>query len=71
MKIIGWGVAPAPATSSAVGARATAAATPYWLVVNSRGSDWGESGLFRIRRGVNELGIEDQPTAGMPRARTV
>lgn len=30
----------------------------YWLVVNSWGSSWGESGLFRIRRGNNECNIE-------------
>jgi len=37
---------------------------PYWLVANSWGPGWGEAGFFRIRRGVNECGIESIPAAG-------
>eukprot|EP00727_Mastigamoeba_balamuthi_P003504 m51a1_g13150 putative cathepsin b-like cysteine protease (317) ;mRNA; r:15489-16541 len=31
----------------------------YWLVANSWGEDWGDRGLFKMRRGANECGIED------------
>jgi len=30
----------------------------YWLVRNSWGTYWGEQGFFRLRKGVNNLGIE-------------
>ena len=29
----------------------------YWLFVNSRSKEWGDGGLFKIRRGSNESGI--------------
>lgn len=32
--------------------------TPYWLLVNSWGSHWGEQGLFRFLRGHNHCRIE-------------
>jgi len=38
----------------------------YWTVVNSWGEDWGEKGTFRIVRGTNECGIEDEAVAGIP-----
>ncbi|KJE88537.1 papain family cysteine protease [Capsaspora owczarzaki ATCC 30864] len=34
--------------------------TPYWTIVNSWGTYWGETGAARIVRGVNNLGIESQ-----------
>ena len=30
----------------------------FWKCLNSWGSDFGENGSFRIRRGTDELGIE-------------
>ena len=49
IKIIGWG---------------TEDGTDYWLVVNSWNESWGDGGTFKIRRGVNECGIEGQISAG-------
>jgi len=40
---------------------------PYWLCANSWGEDWGEKGFFRIKRGTNECGIEDQIATGIPK----
>lgn len=51
VKIIGWGVENG---------------TKYWLVANSWNNKWGENGLFRILRGVNECNIEDRVVAGLP-----
>ena len=31
---------------------------PYWLVANSWGPGWGDSGYIKIKRGNNEIGIE-------------
>jgi len=45
VKFVGWGVEN--------GAK-------YWKVANSWNPYWGEGGYFRIRRGNNEGGIEDQ-----------
>ncbi|XP_025418162.1 cathepsin B-like cysteine proteinase 3 [Sipha flava] len=39
---------------------------PYWLMVNSWGEQWGDKGMFKILRGVNECGIENSTTAGVP-----
>jgi len=49
VRILGWG---------------TEDGVDYWLVANSWGYDWGESGLFRILRGNNECNIEDVVITG-------
>lgn len=51
MKLIGWG---------------EERGIPYWLMVNSWSEDWGDKGLFKIRRGTNECGIDNGTTAGVP-----
>ena len=49
IKIVGWGTDPTGGD--------------YWKVANSWNPYWGENGYFRIRRGTDECGIEDQVTA--------
>jgi len=51
VKLLGWG---------------TEKGEPYWLVANSWNTHWGDNGLFKIRRGVNECGIESNVIAGRP-----
>lgn len=51
VKIIGWG---------------TEKKVDYWLVANSWNNDWGLSGFFKIRRGNNECGFEEDVSAGVP-----
>jgi len=50
IKVIGWGVENG---------------TPYWLCNNSWTTYWGDDGQFKILRGQDECGIEDQVVAGM------
>jgi len=52
IRILGWG---------------TENGTPYWLVANSWNSDWGDKGYFKILRGKNECGIEDDIVGGDPK----
>lgn len=37
--------------------------TPYWLIKNSWNTDWGNKGLFKIKRGNDECGIESGVSA--------
>ncbi|XP_025074129.1 uncharacterized peptidase C1-like protein F26E4.3 isoform X2 [Pogonomyrmex barbatus] len=48
VRIIGWGEEP----------RSYRGPLKYWLVANSWGENWGENGLFKIQRGINECEIE-------------
>merc|ERR1712084_103356 len=48
VKVVGWGVE---------------SGTKYWKIANSWNPYWGEKGYFRMRRGTNEGGIEDQVVA--------
>uniref|UniRef100_A0A6B2LAF8 Peptidase C1A papain C-terminal domain-containing protein n=1 Tax=Arcella intermedia TaxID=1963864 RepID=A0A6B2LAF8_9EUKA len=38
----------------------------YWLVANSWNPHWGLNGFFKILRGTDECGIEDEADAGIP-----
>jgi len=37
----------------------------YWLIKNSWNEEWGDGGLFKIARGVDECGIEDSVSGGL------
>jgi len=52
VKLIGWGI------------DATLNNTPYWIIVNSWNTNWGENGLFRMIRGKNDCMIEMDGVAG-------
>jgi cathepsin C len=47
---VGWGIEPSTNTK-------------YWLIKNTWGPSWGESGYFRIRRGTDECGIESMASS--------
>jgi len=42
----------------------------YWIVRNSHGKDWGEDGNFRIAKGINSCGIEENMAVVVTSSRT-
>ena len=48
VEMIGWGVMDS---------------VEYWVVKNSWNEQWGDGGTFKIKRGTNECGIENDVTA--------
>jgi C1A family cysteine protease len=50
VELIGWGTQPANGSTPAIN---------YWIMKNSWGTSWGESGFFRMKRGVNMCGINE------------
>ena len=39
----------------------------YWLIRNSWGTRWGESGFMKLIRGKNNLGIESECSFAIPK----
>ncbi|KAI1305276.1 Cathepsin B [Halotydeus destructor] len=52
VRLLGWG---------------TENGVPYWLGANSWNAYWGDHGFFKIRRGNNEVMIEEDINAGTPK----
>ncbi|WOL03214.1 cathepsin B-like [Canna indica] len=52
VKLIGWGT--------------SEEGEDYWLLANQWNRSWGEDGYFKIIRGKNECGIEEDAVAGLP-----
>ncbi|KAJ4847729.1 Cathepsin B-like protease 2 [Turnera subulata] len=57
VKLIGWGT--------------SADGEDYWLLANQWNKGWGDDGYFKIRRGTNECGIEEDVVAGSPSPRNL
>jgi len=52
IRIIGWGIENG---------------IPYWLIANSWNEGWGDKGYFKIIRGVNNCGIEENISSALPK----
>ena len=39
----------------------------YWIIVNSWNPSWGDNGTFKMLRGSNHCGIEDDVGGGIPK----
>jgi len=52
LKIVGWGVE---------------GSDPYWILVNSWTTYWGDQGTVKILRGKDECGIEDDVVCSTPK----
>jgi cathepsin B len=52
IKMIGWGVENG---------------IKYWIIVNSWNPSWGDNGTFKMLRGSNHCGIEDDVVGGIPK----
>jgi len=52
VKLLGWGVENK---------------VPFWLCANFWGEKWGEHGFFKIIRGRNECGIEEEVLSAVPK----
>ncbi|XP_026434974.1 cathepsin B-like protease 2 [Papaver somniferum] len=57
VKLIGWGT--------------TEDGEDFWLLANQWNRSWGDDGYFKIRRGTNECGIEEEVVAGMPSTKNI
>jgi len=56
VKAVGWGVSD------------DSTKTPYWIIANSWGEDFGDNGYFKIVRGQDDSNIESRAvTAGVPK----
>jgi len=53
VKILGWG---------------NLNGVKYWLVANSWNPNWGDQGYFKILKGSDECGIEDEINGGVPKS---